>query len=48
MAQYLDELYSLLYISTRGLQNRTEQNRNFIQLKLRPLAGGVRVHNTNK
>ena len=26
----------------------TEQTRNFIQLKLRPRAGGVRVHNANK
>ena len=29
-------------------QNRTEQNRNFIQLKLRPRTGGVRAHNTNR
>ena len=27
---------------------RTEQNRNFMQLKLRPRAGGIRIPNKNK
>ena len=30
------------------MQNRTEHNRNFIQLKLRPRTGGVSAHNTNR
>ena len=30
------------------LNNLTEQNRNFIQLKLRSCTGSVRAHNTNR